>query len=414
MSPLSWLSPEAIRNVPLLEIDWSADGEKSTLLEFYRGVGPAAQKIGEARAADLSLPDSIAEAATWEREPTLPSWLREKLRAGLSEVLYAARELWLSFRQHDGYLAMMPWEELLRGVVFEKVFRLPYFPHEPEEHFLRRVAIAAPSRAAALQLLTGWGWSQFKSPPWRIDLFLPALPEPPSDAAHADVPPFSQFRFPLEAAPPGWERKDRPFRHPLLQWMHHVFAEHPLDVVVLFGQAGIMENQSVLYTPPLQGTTYGSHEPVPIDTALLADELNLFLKSVGAGSSVVIIDKKPIHERFAALLFNHALSQRNAGIHYLEFALPPGRASDSSFEITNYLPQFAFFASPAMVQLLDDFTCRRLIRDARQSGQEIRAGAGGPAAHGAIRRRPVEPGSGAFPVPIGRAIRVRLCPSQLP
>lgn len=83
--------------------------------------------------ADLGLPEHIDQMASLFEgyRFSMPAGVLERLRAELDALLLPGESLWLYLRSPLGYLAFVPWEQILTPVLNRPVLRLPDFLVDP-------------------------------------------------------------------------------------------------------------------------------------------------------------------------------------------------------------------------------------------------------------------------------------------
>jgi hypothetical protein len=321
-----------------LELDWRVRPAGTVpVIDFYDGVGEAARPLGSATVSELGLPDSIAAARERPGEgpqPRLPDGLQKTLHAAFGQEKGASRTHLVSFRQLDGYLAMMPWEGLLLDQGIGRFHRCPYHLMPVTRMGKRRIAfILAPSP-----------WPSRESPAWWLSAFEWWLGWnqsvfPPPERADAEAVVFSlgehveavfsllarlPFRHVLRARLPEaatFFRGERAeletpadrLKNPWLRWVSATLADSAVDTVCFVCPGRVLLERGALYLPlPARGGVRDAFAFADVT----AEELDTFLTHVGAAQSFYLPAVNAQPTGYALRLVVDRLRQLRPGTHF--------------------------------------------------------------------------------------------------
>jgi hypothetical protein len=279
----------------VLDLGWRAEKDEP-YIQFHDGPGPDAPLLAEAPARELGLPPSIAAVRDLSAQsfPRLPDWLSERLRHAFDPQKAGGRPQLLHFRQLDGYLAMMPWEQLLSEAGAGTFRRCPY-------HLLPALRTAAFGRVGVLlgrgvateAALTEVLQLLVRLRPARVDILLTeslARSVGPSLSLAGDQLLFrgieAEVRFiplvPLESTRPAeaspYAGKVDHLLNPWLRGVSAALGATSVDALCMICYGNVVLNRGALYLE----ASDAFDQPLAAADAVTAEELDTLLTLIGA------------------------------------------------------------------------------------------------------------------------------------
>jgi hypothetical protein len=290
--------PDFFARFRVIDVTWrpSPSGAEP-VITFRAGVGKYSTDLGSATARELGFPISIdAFRRSSEGFPAL----REPLKwPPLIDFLYnqppEPYPVQIYFPQRDGYLAMLPWESLLRVPYISGIRRLPYYSLPSPRCTLDDLALvidpALTVLTSTMRTIIGNVMSAFRSVSgnalhlFASDSLAAAVQKSIDISQPAFVHAYDSAKEQPTFNSPSTENRPGFIENNFLRWVSDEAAGNTVNWAVFICQGAIECNEGVAYRP-VHGT---QKENVPSSRlSVAAAELTSFVMYLGASASAFI------------------------------------------------------------------------------------------------------------------------------